>query len=317
MRELILGLIFLVSFWGNSSPATLVGINQPIFSQNGGDILGQRLQSLPTAQDKKDGPQKINEKSLGIEVSAQSGVVIDSQSGQILWEKNADQPHSLASITKLMTALVFLENNPGWDKKIKITSNDQREGGVAFFTPGEIVTVKDLFYVSLVKSINCSTVALVRSTGLSEAEFIKKMNQKAQDLGLIDTHFVDPTGLASGNISTAQEVALLAREAFSNSAIANATTLKDFTVKIVNEPETQKAESTNNLLSSYLNSGDYQILGGKTGYIEEAGYCLALGVKNKAGYELISVVLGSATADSRFTESKGLIDWAFNNYQWN
>ncbi|MFA5076326.1 MAG: serine hydrolase [Patescibacteria group bacterium] len=319
MRELILGLIFILGLAGSNQPQFSLPIANPISQptrQIGGDILDDSLQSLPLAKEKESGPQKVDDKSLGIEVSAQSGVVIDKQSGQILWEKNAYQPRSIASITKLMAALVFLENNPGWDKEVTIAASDQREGGVAFFAPGEVVSVRDLFYVSLVKSINCTVAALVRSTGLSEEEFVIQMNQKAQDLGLNSTHFVDPTGLASRNISTALEVAFLLKVALDHPAIANATTLKDFTAVVINKNEKRQAGATNYLLTSYLNSGNYKVLGGKTGFIEEAGYCLTSAVADKAGHQVISVVLGSATAESRFTESKGIIDWTFNNYQW-
>jgi D-alanyl-D-alanine carboxypeptidase len=315
MFELILSIIFSTLLANLSVP--YIGNNfflqtPAISQQQGGDQVGEN--KLPQAADKPI-PQKINQNSLGVEVTARSGVVIDWESGEVLWEKNSFTQQSIASLTKLMTALVFLEYNPGWEKKVTVTAEDQREGGAAFFVVGDEVTVRDLFYVTLVRSINCSAAALVRSTGLAEGDFVKAMNQKAKDLGLKNTNFVDPTGLEVGNISNAQEVAILLQQALNNNAIANATTLSSHTAKILNKNENRVAQNTDWLLGSFLNQKPYQIVGGKTGYLDEAGYCLSLGVERE-GKKVISVVLGSDSLENRFNDTKGLIDWVFRNYSW-
>lgn len=317
MFQLIVSLLVAVILQKADLPSAERNFSLPpasasVSEQKGGDAISSGR--LPLAKE-KDIPQKINQNSLGVEVAATNGLVVDWDSGQALWSKNPEEKSSIASLTKIMTALVFLDHNPGWETKIKILSSDQREGGAAFLGNGEEVTVRDLFYLALVKSINSAAAALARSTGLSEKDFVAAMNQKAQELGLNDTVFVDPTGLYMGNISTAVDLAVLFREALQKTAIANATTMEKYQVSVLNKDNGRNAESTDILLASYLNKDPYRILGGKTGYTEEAGYCLVLGVE-KSGRKIISVMLGSNSIDNRFNDTKGIVDWAFRNYQW-
>ena len=124
------------------------------------------------------GPEKVDPTSLGIEVTAKSVLVVDLKSGAILFSKNSDEKRSIASITKLMTALVFLENNPGWDEIITVKESDKRNGGLAKLWPEEEVKVIDLFNLTLVSSTNEAAIALARSTSLSEEKFVELMNKK-------------------------------------------------------------------------------------------------------------------------------------------
>ncbi len=290
-------------------------IEQPVVSQQpGGDIVVDG--HLPLAANKILAPQKINQNSLGVEVTAQSGIVVDWPSNKVLWEKNSAQQRSIASLTKLMTALVFLDYNPGWQQPITITVADQCEGGVAFLYPGEVISTKDLFYLSLVRSINSAAAALARSTGLSEEEFVTAMNQKAQDLDMKNTHFVEPTGLHIKNVSPAQDLAILIKQALTNPEIVAATSLTEYSATILNKRIKRRAQNTDWLLNSFLNQEPYKVIGGKTGYLIEAGYCLGLGVENQ-GRRVISIILGSDSIESRFQDTKGVIDWVFRNYSWN
>ncbi|MFA6533740.1 MAG: serine hydrolase [Patescibacteria group bacterium] len=284
-----------------------------IIPQSGGDqVYAGRLKS---AADKPVAPKKINQNSLGVEVTALSGLAVDWDSGKVLWEKNSGEKRSLASLTKLMTALVFLEHNPGWDKEVEITAEDQREGGANFFLVGETTTVRDLFYSTLIGSINCSAVALARSTGLSEADFARAMQQKAKALDLVSAIFVEPTGLLDGNQATAEDTIKLLRAALGNTAIGNATTLGSYEVNILNKNSKRTVSNTDWLLGGFLNQSPYSILGGKTGYIDNAGYCLGLGVE-RGGRRVLSVMLGSNSLENRFQDTKAVVDWIFRNYQW-
>jgi D-alanyl-D-alanine carboxypeptidase len=249
-----------------------------------------------------------------IEISADKGAVLAPNDHYFLFTKNADEPQPIASITKLMTALVFLDNNPGWDKEYKITAADKVEGGRLNLFLGDRVTLKDLFYTSLVASDNGATQALVHATRLSEADFVKKMNERAQALNLLKTHFADPVGLSENNVATAREVGLLAQAALSRPEIKAATTESTYRFTTL-DGRAKIIESTDYLLfDSAANS--FQILGGKTGYTDKAGYCFVGWFKDTGGQEFISVVLNSSDKNERFRESRKLVTWVLNSYNW-
>ncbi len=255
-------------------------------------------------------PQKNNNSSLGVKTSAPTAAVMDENSETILWQKSAQSVRPIASISKLMTALVFLEHNPGWDKNMTMETEDQVGADTANIPTGEIVTVKDLFYTSLVASDNNATRALVRSTGLTPEEFVKLMNAKAKNLGLVNTFFAEPVGLSPQNGSTAIEVLKLAKTAFANPDISAATALKSYDFTAVSG-QVHKIKSTNNLLNGYLT-----VKNGKTGSTDQAGYCLVVKVAGPAGQNILTVVLGSATDDDRFKDAKILSAWTLDNFSW-
>ncbi|MFA6307985.1 MAG: serine hydrolase [Patescibacteria group bacterium] len=255
-------------------------------------------------------PHKINNKSLGVKISAVSAAVMDKNTGLILWQKNANEKRSVASISKLMTALVFLDHNPGWNTEITMKIEDEINGGTNHILRDELVKVKDVFYTALIASDNTATRALARSTGLSEEEFIKAMNSKAKELSLKNTSFVDMTGLQDANQSTALDVLSLANTAFANSSIKDAVGHSVYNFQAVSG-QNHKIVSTNKLFSSFLD-----ISAGKTGFTNEAGYCLVAEVNGENNNNIISVVLGSDTHDGRFQELKILSAWIFDNFSW-
>ncbi len=234
---------------------------------------------------------------------AASVFVFDVNNNSEIYSKNGDQIRQIASITKLMTALVFLEHNPGWEK-IKIISNsDRREGGRIYLYKGEKVFIKDLFNLSLIASANTATMALVNSTGLGEKEFVNLMNQKAKELGLKNTHFDDPIGLSINNISTGREIATLAQKAFSRKEIREAVQKKEYSFKTLGGKD-KKVYNTNFLIKN--SPQKLTIIGGKTGYTEAAGYCLVTEFEEQ-GRKFISVFLGEPSYYDRFKETRYLI----------
>ena len=257
---------------------------------------------------------KFNPSAPAISLVADKGTVLSINDRVFFYNKNADVVQPIASITKLMTALVFLENNPGWDKTYTITKEDAVEGGRLNLFTGEELKIKDIFYTSLVASDNGATLALAHASGLSEAEFIRKMNEKAFALGLKKTSFVDTVGLSDNNVSTAREVALMAKEALDQKEIRKATESKEYNFSTLNGRE-KKIESTDYLLFD-SEKNNFQVLGGKTGYTDKAGYCFVGRFKDANGREIISVVLNSNGKNERFKESKSLVNWVFNNYDW-
>jgi len=246
------------------------------------------------------------------ELAADKGAVLDGSGRFFLFAKNADEIQPIASITKLMTALVFLEHNPGWEVIYEITAADRVEGGRLNLFPGDQVTLKDLFYTALVASDNGAALALTRASNLGEERFIIAMNEKAAALGLKATHFVDPIGLSADNVSTAREVAFLAQAALNKPEIQEAVALPEYEF-LTRGGREKKIESTDYLL--FDNSpGSLKALGGKTGYTESAGYCFVGRLRDQAGRELISVVLNSSGLNERFRESRALAEWVFDNY---
>lgn len=248
-------------------------------------------------------------------LTASSAAVLLLKNNSFLFEKNSDSPQSIASLTKLMTALVFLENNPGFEKEYTIKREDIVLGGKNNLFTGDTLTLENLFHTSLVASDNVATLALARSTGLSDADFVKLMNEKAAKLGLFKTKFVEPTGLSDRNVSTAREVARLAKEALGHKEVKESTIKKDY-VFTTKEGRQKKIDSTDYLLYSEVGP-EINILGGKTGYTESAGYCFVGKFSDDRQDEIISVVLNSSGRNDRFKETKSLVDWIFANFKWN
>ena len=271
--------------------------------------LGQSQAEISAAA-----PQRIYGDYLDVKTTAKSILAVDVKSGQVLYQKNSQEVLPIASITKLMTALVFLDNNPGWQKEVYTIAADRRNGGIIYLNGGEVLTVENLFKTVLIVSDNDSAIALSRSTGLSAEDFIAKMNSKAKELGLNNTTFSDPTGLSLGNKSTVADLAKLLNQALKMPAIkeATGTSYYEFMVQAKDkEPRQVILKNTDWLLKSYL-----QIEGGKTGSLEEAGYCLAVKIKGEQSQGIIIVVLGSQSNSDRFQDVKAVADWIFNNYQW-
>ncbi len=262
-------------------------------------------------------PKRIYTDYLDVKISAQSALAVDVKSGKVLYKKNHDDLRSIGSITKLMSALVFLDQNPNWQNNFSIKETDRRSGNIIYINIGEILTIKDLFYEGLVVSDNDAIMALVRSTGLTETEFVRLMNQKADEMGLKNTKFTDPTGLDFGNKSTASDLARFLNIALENPAIAKATSMTDYEFDVSWEQNSKektrtiKVKNTDLLLKSYL-----KVMGGKTGHLEEAGYCVATKIKGEAEQEIIVIVLGSDSNFNRFQDVKAITDWVFANYQW-
>jgi serine-type D-Ala-D-Ala endopeptidase (penicillin-binding protein 7) len=298
----------LSSFFLGAMAFSSLPIAEPV---NLSELSETRKPSAPT-------PELIaNSESLGVEVSAPSFLVVEPNSGAILAEKNADSVRSIASITKLMTALVILDGNPDWDQEVTMTLSDFTEEATPMFSFNDQVKVKDLFYAMLVASSNEAANALVRSSGLSREEFIAKMNLIAKLLELDNANFVDPVGLSAGNQATAKEVTKLMSVAYSHSEVRKAASLKSLEVKVLNKNAIRRFVTTNRLLNQpFGDEGEYLVEMGKTGFIYSAGYCFTSQVKDKDGRLLLVTVLGTPAINDRFTDTKSLAYWVFNNYQW-
>ena len=233
-------------------------------------------------------------------VWARKAILLDPYTDSVLYEKDSGTPAPIASLTKLMTAMVFLEQNPDLRRPVEVTTVELRGGGHTQLRNREVVPLYDLLHMSLMCSDNVATRVLVRESGLDFEEFMGRMNHKAKDLGLEHTHFVEGTGLDERNVSTAADIAKLLRVAADNALIRDITTTDLYLFRSSRRPH-QIVNSNRLLKSRYC-----EVSCGKTGFILEAGYCVATWVRAR-GRDMIAVVLGAPTNATRFADVVRLV----------
>lgn len=261
---------------------------------------------LPDNPDKKIEPMPV--------IDARSFAVLSDDGHVWLAEKESLKPQAMASITKLMTALVFLDHNPGWDKDYTIRRVDLVSGGKVHLFLGDTVNLRDLFKATLIASDNGAALALSRASGLSDEAFVEAMNVKAKDLGLLQTNFVDPIGLGDSNQAHAKDIARLAQIALNQADISEAVISPNYSFQ-TKEGNDKFLESTDWLLESSL-PANLRALGGKTGYTEAAGYSFVGRFQDQLGRSLIVVVLDSGGRNERFQQAQALANWAFTYCKW-
>lgn len=243
-------------------------------------------------------------------IDSESALTVDLSDDQIIYSKNINQLRPIASITKLMTALVWLDQEIDWDDQYIISADYSylnTTGAKLYVREGESLYIKDLFFSMLVGSANNAALALADSTGLSQSQFIVLMNDKAASLGMTDTTFTDPSGLDVTNISTAWDIFKLSKEAFRFFEILQGTTSRSYSFNTINTNQPHIIKTTNE-----LNNSDLYLTGSKTGYLDEAGYCLVVKAKNSQNQEVISLVLGNSSWQDRFDEVEELVYYTYN-----
>lgn len=232
-------------------------------------------------------------------VYARQAIVIDPKTGEVLFEKNASTTVPIASLTKLMTAIVFLQDDPDLSRSVQVTRAELNGAGRTQLRNREMVKLGDLLRMSLMCSDNAATRVLARESGRSREEFLSRMNRKALELGLTQTRFVEFTGLDERNVSTAADVARLLQAAADHDLIREISTTRSYEFR--SKTRAHFIGNTNRLLYSR-----YEVLGGKTGFISEAGYCLATWLRT-GGRDMIAVVLGAPTNATRFADVVRLV----------
>lgn len=245
------------------------------------------------------------------EIPAKSAVLMDAESGQLLFEKNAHEKMPPASITKIMTLLLVMEaietGSIGWDDMVSCSEHAASMGGTQIWLePGEEMRLEDLIKAAAVNSANDASMALAEYVAGSEGAFVDLMNARAKELGMKDTTFVNPTGLdAEGHLSCAYDIALMSRELLRHSDITKYTTiwmdsLRDGKTALTN---------TNKLVRFYEGC-----TGLKTGTTDGAGSCLSASA-TRQGLSLIAVSMGSATSDERFASCRTLLNYGFSSFE--
>jgi len=240
------------------------------------------------------------------DVRAAAAIIYDPDTNEILWEENAQTQRSIASITKVMTATVFLENDPDLAQPVSIVKSDVFQASTTHLHLNDKVTTDDLLHLLLIASDNAAARALARVSPQGSEGFIRRMNEKASELGLETTHYADPSGLLSENVSSAYDMARLITHASQDERISSIMRTNEYTVYSGGKrPIT--FHSTNHL----LRGGDVDVRAGKTGFISKAGYCLATVLRlPQSTHNVAVVVFGAHSNAGRFMESRNLFNWA-------
>lgn len=241
-------------------------------------------------------------------INSRAAIVYERSSGKILYGKEENKKRKMASTTKIMTAIVVLEN-ANLDDIVTISSKAAGTGGSRLgLHKDDKISIQDLLYGLLLCSGNDAAVALAEHTGGNLSNFANMMNSKAVSLGLSSTHFVTPHGLDDDNhYTTAYELALITNYALKNETFAKFVKTKTYTISINNHPKT--LSNTNELLGNL--DGVYGV---KTGFTNGANRCLVTAVKRN-NMDIICIVLGADTKKDRTKDSINLINYSFNNFK--
>lgn len=238
-------------------------------------------------------------------VAAVSAVVIDQSTGEVLFSKNASESRVPASLTKLVTALVVLDTKPNMNKLCTMRPEDEVGGARINTYVGAQYKLGDLLNAALVASANNAASAVAHCIGIGDAQFVSKMNEKAQQFNATHTHFVEPTGMDPANATTAEDFARIANAALSTKKIQDIVRKKSITISTVGTlPKKTHYLKTTDLL---LHDSAIRPLGGKTGYLDESLYNFVGSFKNPNGRFIITVVLGSPDKQQSFADTKSLV----------
>lgn len=263
-------------------------------------------------------PVKIastDREELGPVVTAQSAVAVDAASGAVLFGKRPQVVRPLASITKLLTAIA-LERTPAkppWETVVTIVPEDIPPEGHTVLVPGDRVTLHDLRAALLIGSDNGAANAIARAVDASG--FVRRMQEEAERIGPT-LRVVDPAGLRAENVGSSVDIARLARTVFTDYAdIRTQSTRASVTISAHRSGREEIIVRATNDLARDTTHRTFTVVGGKTGYLDEAGYNLMIEVERDRHLVTV-VVLGSATNGDRFRDARLIADWVFRNYKW-
>ena len=244
------------------------------------------------------------------DLRAAAAIIYDPATGKVLYEENSQDERSIASITKVMTAIVFLETATDLDEEVQIVRADTLRASTTYLRTNDRIRLADLLHLLLIPSDNAAARALARLSPLGYDGFIARMNQKADDLGLDHTAYTDPSGLFADNISSAYDMARLISFASDDDRIGPIMRTPEYSFRTIPAPRTSSRVITVRNTNQILRNGDMDVLGGKTGFISKAGYCLATLLKMPSGGpSLAVVVLGASSNLGRFWETRHLMAW--------
>ncbi len=260
-----------------------------------------RLDAVPAAA--TDWTQRTLNTKVGPWVHSTAALIVNVLTGNVLFQRNADQVRSVASLTKMMTVLTFLDQKPNLEQAVTVLPEDVRNASKTSMRGGEIVRLRDVLHSALMVSDNAAARTLARNAGMTMDQFVAHMNARAQRMGLTNTRFVEPTGLDGRNVSTAREMAAIVHAATRDTCITNVMQKREYAYW--SNRSYHHFGNTDHMLAS-----QWDVKGGKTGYTSPAGYCFAACLGDGTGNEYASVVLGAPNKSTRFTDVKAMMNWA-------
>jgi len=250
-------------------------------------------------------------------LDAKAAILIDANSGEILYEKNKDEERAPASTIKIVTALLTLEN---LDLNTVVTTDRDTvlsipSGATAIYLQeGEKMKASDLLKATIIKSANDSAAVLAKEIAGSKEDFATMMNDRVAQLGLTNTHFTNSNGLDENeNYTSAYDLAMIMRECIKNEEFMELIQLTDYTLPATNKHNEQYIFSGDNLIIEQSKYYYEYAVGGKTGYTGDAGFTM-VSLAEKDGMKLIAVTLGNSSKVDRYTDAKTLYDYGFNNF---
>jgi D-alanyl-D-alanine carboxypeptidase len=248
-------------------------------------------------------------------IAARNVVVIDVDSGRILYEKEGYKSVSIASLTKIMTAIIILEENDP-SSVVEITKEAAlANGSIILLRPGEKITVENLLKGLLIQSGNDAAFALAANNSGSIESFTEKMNQKAKTLGISSAIFKDPAGLDDAGTASARDVAILMAYALNHEKFKEIIKISETTIYSIDGQLSHKLENSNRLVKEEMFFPG--IIGGKTGFTPLAGHNM-VAAATRDGHTLIAVIINthSPTKEASAIEARKALDWAFTNHVW-
>jgi len=238
------------------------------------------------------------------DLHAAAAIIYNPETNQVLWESNSQNKRSIASITKVMTATVFVESDPDLSQRVAVERADVRNASTTYLRAGDVLTTGELLHLLLIASDNAAARVLARVSPWGSDGFVARMNEKAIELGLSTTTYTDPSGLEAQNMSSAYDMARLIAYAASDERISSVMRLPDYAV------QTDRRSFTIHSTNQILRKGDLDVRGGKTGFISQAGYCLATLLQiPDVNQQVAVVVLGAQSNAGRFVETRNLFQW--------
>jgi D-alanyl-D-alanine endopeptidase (penicillin-binding protein 7) len=263
-----------------------------------------RAAAAARAQREADTPRYKKDAQGNIipDVRAAAAIVFNPQTNEVLWEANSHDQRSIASLTKLMTGVTFIVDDPDLDRVVVVTSADVRGASVTYLRAGESLKLRDVLHLTLIASDNAAARVLARTSEGGTPAFVARMNDMARQLGLTNSHYEDPSGLDPRNVSSAYDLSHLI--AFASTSTQLTAVMQKASYDVHTSRRDVSIRSTNKLLNTGVD-----ILAGKTGFIRAAGYCFATLMQVPQGSQVAVVVLGAANSAIRFAEAKHLFNW--------
>jgi D-alanyl-D-alanine endopeptidase (penicillin-binding protein 7) len=242
------------------------------------------------------------------DIRAAAAIAYDPQTGQVIWEEHSRDERSIASLTKLMTAITFVSDDPDLSQHVTVTRADMRNASTTDLKAGDVVSYNDLLHLALMPSDNAAARVLARTSPGGAEVFVSRMNLMATHLGLSNTHYTDPSGLDPDDVSCALDLARVITFAAADARLGPIMRTAEYEIHAVNRTFT--VHSTDRLLGT-----DLDVLAAKTGFISKAGYCFATLLQIPQGPQVAVVILGATSSALRFGEARHLFNWLVGRSQ--